>query len=651
MDSDENVPLEEFSENIGEPSPEDADASPEEILGVDDGFYRVNMPQTSYEDALDYAIVHACESVKKSKKLTLDEKLKWLKQLNDPGSLNSAGRERLLNIIYDRMFPEMEVLNEDGTDTSQDIQDEQCIFEEKPYQRRDEILNLVYEFGCMNFPYVAPYRNVKSIQVPGQEIKPAQTPAPKIYIPDSLKDFDSPTLSPSLNQGEVNGDASDEEEEAKVAAYGQVISADEFAYYDEQTKWYWIKNNDGRWISIYQNNLVKYLLDRGFQSYRTQIGGSPCDKEIMRIQQECSIVFAGQVAGLKAGIHNDSNIGRFLVKENPKYISPIPGNFPTIEKLFDNLFNDPVADQRPYLYGWLNWTMEAYYSGVPRRGHALILVGPPNTGKSFFQDIFTAMVGGGVGRPYQYMTGQTTFNSDMFAYVHQRIEDESAPGIFRSKDLFTEKFKELVTHVEKRCHPKGREALTLIPLWRLTMSLNDEPDCLKLLPRLTNSIEDKVMIFRVGHKRCPMPTSQSGQEKLWNAIKEELPHFVDYVLKYKIPATMQGRYGIKHFSHPELVSNIVMASPEGKLLHFIDILFFRDYDASTKPIQLTAGDIQQKIKLPSSPTATEAREFFVHNSTCANYLGKLTETHPQRVRKISRGSKTPPLWEIHPPQE
>ena len=53
MDSDENVPLEEFSENIGEPSPEDADASPEEILGVDDGFYRVNMPQTCYEDALD----------------------------------------------------------------------------------------------------------------------------------------------------------------------------------------------------------------------------------------------------------------------------------------------------------------------------------------------------------------------------------------------------------------------------------------------------------------------------------------------------------------------------------------------------------------------------------------------------------------------
>jgi len=388
---------------------------------------------------------------------------------------------------------------------------------------------------------------------------------------------------------------------------------------------------------------------RDLPHYNAKMAVSPCEQEIARIQTECSIVFAGQVAGLKAGIHNDPNTGYFLVKENPKYITPVPGAFPTLETLFDNLFNDPVADQRPYLYGWLRWTMEAYYSGIPRRGHALILIGPPNVGKSLFQDIFTAMVGGGVGRPYQYMTGQTTFNSDMFAYVHQRIEDESAPGIFRSKDLFTEKFKELVTHVEKRCHPKGREALTLIPLWRLTMSLNDEPESLKLLPRLTNSIEDKIMVFRVGLKKSPMPSTQGGQEDLWKTIHAELPHFIHHILNFKIPASLQGRYGIKHFHHPELVANIVMANPEGYLLHLIDVLFFPNVDAKTLPLQMTAREIEHRIKQPSSPTATVTRDFFEHNSTCAYYLETLSKTHPQRVQKIVRGGKNPPLWEIQPP--
>jgi len=48
---------------------------------------------------------------------------------------------------------------------------------------------------------------------------------------------------------------------------------------------------------------------------------------------------------------------------------------------------------------------------------------------------------------------------------------------------------------------------------------------------------------------------------------------------------LQGRYGIKHFHHPELVANIVMANREGYLLHLLDVLFFPNVDAKTLPFK------------------------------------------------------------------
>jgi hypothetical protein len=45
-------------------------------------------------------------------------------------------------------------------------------------------------------------------------------------------------------------------------------------------------------------------------------------------------------------------------------------------------------------------------------------------------------------------------------------------------------------------HAKHREALTLDPIWRMTISLNEEPESLQVLPPLDESLEDKIIILR-----------------------------------------------------------------------------------------------------------------------------------------------------------
>lgn len=65
----------------------------------------------------------------------------------------------------------------------------------------------------------------------------------------------------------------------------------------------------------------------------------------------------------------------------------------------------------------------------------------------------------------------------------------------------------MVTACETQsCHAKNRQAITLTPLWRLTISLNDEPESLLTLPPLDNSLEDKVILCKGEKHAMPMRT-------------------------------------------------------------------------------------------------------------------------------------------------
>ena len=597
------------------------------LLELPEGVYRESWPCRTLEDALELAIwqVHGHY-------VTL-------------GALKPEDQDSVLNRIYDLVFPIFVPFDQDG-EVLAAIEREDYIYERTSYERRDEILDLLREHGWMHFPRpLNPTSGDACIERDEEPPTPDNT--------DSCELGELPTESSSVKGSQPEPLSMEEKPKPSVSSDEWQIVADdlEVAYYDEQTKIYWIQNNLGRWITITEVSLKNHLKLRGFSDYRTTVDLSPCQREIARIQLECSVAYAGRIAGLKKGVHVDSESTRYLVTQGPKLIAPVPGPYPTIWTIIENILDDPDVDQRPYFFGWLKCTLEALYAGVPRQGQAVVFAGPANSGKSFLQLLFTEMVGGSPCKPYQYMTGQTTFNADMFAGVHQMIEDESAPAMFQSKDLFTQRLKELVASDVKRCHPKNKQALLLRPLMRLTMSLNDDPENLALLPRLSRAFEDKLLLFRAGQRQRRMPidtTTCEGRDRLWACVTAELPHFLHFIMNYEIPAELRAsRFGVKHYHHPALVSAMAETGPEGKLLQLIDRLYFADSD-SARAFESTAGQIEQALAMPGTPTAAEAgRNFFRHNSTCAAYLDTLSRTHPQRVQKLPRPNR-PPLWRIEP---
>src|SRR5258708_40122450 len=122
------------------------------------------------------------------------------------------------------------------------------------------------------------------------------------------------------------------------------------------------------------------------------------------------------------------------------------------------------------------------------------------------------------------MAGLTHFNKDLFAAEHLMIEDEVASTAIKHRRHFATRIKDFTVNEVQSCHAKGRDAISLRPFWRLTISLNDEPENLLILPPIDESLEDKIMLLKVRNFRMPLPTvTLENREGLWNALIAELP--------------------------------------------------------------------------------------------------------------------------------
>ena len=101
-------------------------------------------------------------------------------------------------------------------------------------------------------------------------------------------------------------------------------------------------------------------------------------------------------------------------------------------------------------------------------------------------------MGGRTGRPFSYMSGKTDFNSELFGAEHLVIADENSNRDMNSRRLFGSRIKDYTVNTSMHCHGKFREALTLTPCQRLTISLNDEDDNLLILENLWISFKTVV---------------------------------------------------------------------------------------------------------------------------------------------------------------
>ena len=415
------------------------------------------------------------------------------------------------------------------------------------------------------------------------------------------------------------------------------------AFYDAGKKCFWVENSRGGWIEFNEQSLKRLLRIEGHRSKRLEGEPvSPLDAKITEIQLTHDVAYAGPLAGHQSGVI-ESFGNRILVTSGPKLIEPAPGQWPVLASILEQLLCDADFDQRSYVYGWLKFALEALCAGSRRPGPVLVLAGPRNCGKSLLQNIFTVLLGGRVAKPYRYMRGGTEFNSELFGSEHLMIEDETPSTDLRARRNLGANIKAFTVNEAQSCHAKGRSAITLAPFWRVSISVNDEPENLMILPPVSDSeqdsLADKMIMLRARNVIMPMPSETLDERNaFWGTLIAELPAFVHDLQTWIVPDELRhGRYGIRTWQHPKLLAALGELAPETRLLTLMDEVIFGQTDSEgmviTVPRISWTGTAEQLERiLRESVFGAEAQRLFSWPTAAGTYLGRLALKHPDRVQ-------------------
>lgn len=415
------------------------------------------------------------------------------------------------------------------------------------------------------------------------------------------------------------------------------------AYYDPDSNTYFRRNEAGEYQRAQTASIARYLKALGFSS-KTNEGHalSPKDRAIEYIETHCNVDFAGPLAGYSVG-HREMHGRRILVTDSPRLIEPEAGSWETLRAILEGLLG---KEQCAHLCAWLKVAIEAQRAERQRPGQALVIAGPPRCGKSLCQALITELLGGREAKPFAAMTGKTDFNSELFGAEHLMIEDEAASADPRVRKTFGHEIKKIAVNRAQRCHKKNREALTLFPFWRLSITLNDDAGSLQVLPQFEDGIRDKITLLKAQSFPLPVDTSQpAGEELLWKTLTTELPAFVHHLLhEFEIPKEWtESRCGVRAYHDPELLELLDSTSDEYKLLELIDGLgdLFGIDDRETW--EGRAAELEERL---IDRYGVTARRLFSYNSACGQLLALLKSKTDRVTSRMLEGNK---LWSIAPP--
>jgi hypothetical protein len=415
--------------------------------------------------------------------------------------------------------------------------------------------------------------------------------------------------------------------------------------YDHTRKDFWAPNSREGWVLINAADVKRWLEERGC---RSKAKGDEQISEIGMIlnciQREWDVEYAGSLAGYFKGIY-EINGKRILVKDSPRLIEAKHGEWPLLRGIIRNMLGD---EQQLYLFGWIKFGFEALASGKRRVGQAMAFVGPADCGKSLLQNLLTDIFGGRSAKPHAFMSGATNFNGDLFCAEHLMIEDETSSTDIRARRNFGTRIKDITANTTNSCQAKHRQAITLDPFWRLSISVNDEPENLMILPPIDDSLQDKIILLKADRHPMPMPSvSDQEREAFIGALRAELPAFLYFLIhEWQMPPDLVSqRYGITHFHHPDILEALGTLAPETQLLEIIDTELFGSVASGTW--EGSAIELQRELTKDPSSVRQEARQLLSFRVACGTYLGRLQKLCPERFK--SEHTRKGNIWTIEPP--
>lgn len=424
----------------------------------------------------------------------------------------------------------------------------------------------------------------------------------------------------------------------------------EMHYCSKGAKNYLYRTSDGSYTTVDRRAATNHLVKCGFLSKINNTAAlSETDAYLTALESK-PIDWVGSLAGRKAGLHT-VNKKRILVTTSPSLLPPAKGEYPVIRAFVSGLFDyDPATDQSPLkqveeavhqsavFFSWLSLAVKDLYDGgtfCPAQ--ALVIAGPKRVGKNVCQDIITECLGGRQASPFSAMVGETSFNGELLSAEHWMIADEQHGSGYAEKQKLQSSIKKFCVNKNLPFNAKYSEAVSLDPYRRLTISLNDDEESLKVLPNLSQNSSDKLMILQAfGKPFHGAGTSFCSFDDWWKAVMRELPAFIyDLINDFTIPVELQDRhYRVISYHNADLVEALQSTRPETAfaeiaLRHLVPCFQI----AGDEPWRGTARELIAALR-DRGCREIDSNSHFSNPYHVGRYLVALAESKPDKFHRV-----------------
>ena len=336
---------------------------------------------------------------------------------------------------------------------------------------------------------------------------------------------------------------------------------------------YWRREIDGTFGKLSREDVLLELRRRGFSAKKVPGSEvSPVELALHHVQTNNRVIYAASFCGRSAGRHVENGLA-ILATDSPKIIAACPGNPERLVALLQDLLgraaNDPCWEvQYRTLVAWLQRARRALQNPSQHLpGQVTAFVGAADIGKTLVQTLITIMLGGRAADPGLWLTGESQFNDGIWGAEHWAASDSNIPDTAGARKTLKDRTKQATANEFLGCHRKHRGEITLRPIARITLSANDDADSSCVLPTLDDSIKDKVIYLKCYPPPAPFPTkTEADAAAFFKGLTDAIPAFLHVVESFEVPEVMRkGRFGIREFHHPDIVTMLAGSSPDAPL--------------------------------------------------------------------------------------